>query len=115
MQEFSFPDAVRMWDTLFSDGAGRTDCLLRMCVAMLVNVRAELLQVVRFCCPSDVVEHVSLVPFKIDLPKLNRILVVQGDFAANLKLLQRYPPVDVHAILHVAEQLGSTSNTAVTS
>ena len=44
-QEFSFPDAVRLWDTLFSDPAGRTDCLLRICVAMLINVRTELLQV----------------------------------------------------------------------
>ena len=44
-QEFSFPDAVRLWDTLFSDPAGRTDCLLRTCVAMLNNVRTELLQV----------------------------------------------------------------------
>ena len=45
MQEFSFPDAVRLWDTLFSDPAGRTDCLLRICCAMLINVRADLLQV----------------------------------------------------------------------
>lgn len=45
LQEFSFPDAVRLWDTLFSDPAGRTDCLLRICVAMLINVRTELLQV----------------------------------------------------------------------
>jgi hypothetical protein len=36
---------VRLWDTLFSDPAGRTDCLLRICVAMLINVRTELLQV----------------------------------------------------------------------
>ncbi len=49
VQEFSFPDAVRLWDTLFSDPGGRTDCLLRTCVAMLVNVRGELLQV----CASD--------------------------------------------------------------
>ena len=45
LQEFSFPDAVRLWDTLFSDPAGRTDCLLRICAAMLINVRTELLQV----------------------------------------------------------------------
>ena len=45
LQEFQFPDAVRLWDTLFSDPAGRTDCLLRICVAMLINVRTELLQV----------------------------------------------------------------------
>ncbi|EIE25999.1 RabGAP/TBC protein [Coccomyxa subellipsoidea C-169] len=76
-QEFSFPDAVRLWDTLFSDPGGRTDCLLRTCVAMLVNVRGELLQ---------------------------------GDFSANLKLLQRYPPVDAHAILHIAEQLADSNS-----
>lgn len=44
-QEFPFPDAVRLWDTLFSDTAGRSDCLLRLCVAMLMNVRGEILQV----------------------------------------------------------------------
>ena len=32
---------------------------------------------------------------------------MQGDFATNLKLLQSYPPVDAHAILHCAEQLAS--------
>lgn len=36
---------VRLWDTLFADAGGRTDCLLRMCTAMLLNVRDELLQV----------------------------------------------------------------------
>ena len=71
-QEFSFPDAVRIWDTLLSDPTGRRDSLLRICVAMLVNIREELLQ---------------------------------GDFSQNLKLLQRYPSVDVHAILHRALQL----------
>ena len=44
-QEFSFPDSVRLWDTLFSDKAGRYDCLLRFCCAMLVNIREELLKV----------------------------------------------------------------------
>jgi len=44
-QEFSFPDSVRLWDTLFSDEAGRYDCLLRFCCAMLINVREELLKV----------------------------------------------------------------------
>ena len=43
-QEFSFPDAVRLWDALFADPAGRGDCLLRVCVAMLLNVRPQLLQ-----------------------------------------------------------------------
>jgi len=44
-QEFSFPDSVRLWDTLFSDKAGRYNCLLRFCCAMLINVREELLKV----------------------------------------------------------------------
>ena len=30
---------------------------------------------------------------------------VQGDFSHNLKLLQKYPPVDVHAILSLAGML----------
>lgn len=44
-QEFAFPDALRLWDSLLSDPAGRTDCLLRLCVAMLLHVRDDLLQV----------------------------------------------------------------------
>ena len=36
---------MRLWDTLFADAGGRTDCLLRVCTAMLLNVREELLQV----------------------------------------------------------------------
>lgn len=43
-QEFPFPDAVRIWDTLLSDPGGRADCLLRVCVAMLTNVRQQLLE-----------------------------------------------------------------------
>jgi len=31
--------------------------------------------------------------------------LLQGDFAHNLKLLQRYPSVDVHTVLHRAHQL----------
>ena len=45
-QEFPFPDSVRLWDSLFSDRAGRYDSLLRFCCAMLVNVREELLKVI---------------------------------------------------------------------
>ena len=44
-QEFPFPDAVRLWDTLLSDPAGRTECLLQLCIAMLMNIRNELLEV----------------------------------------------------------------------
>eukprot|EP01023_Acetabularia_acetabulum_P006254 TRINITY_DN12614_c0_g1_i5.p4 TRINITY_DN12614_c0_g1~~TRINITY_DN12614_c0_g1_i5.p4 ORF type:complete len:106 (-),score=11.81 TRINITY_DN12614_c0_g1_i5:403-720(-) len=43
-QEFIFPDVIRLWDTIFSDPRGRMDCLIRICLAMLVNVRQELLQ-----------------------------------------------------------------------
>lgn len=71
-QEFPFPDVVRLWDSLFSDPGGHMDCLLRFCIAMLLNIREELLQ---------------------------------GDFSQNIKLLQSYPPVDVHAIIHQAMQL----------
>lgn len=71
-QEFPFPDLVRLWDSLFSDPGGHMDCLLRFCIAMLLNIREELLQ---------------------------------GDFSQNIKLLQNYPPVDVHAIIHQAMQL----------
>ncbi|KAF6264666.1 rab-GTPase-TBC domain-containing protein [Scenedesmus sp. NREL 46B-D3] len=42
-QEFSFPDAVRIWDTLLADPGGRMDCLLRVCLALLLNVRQQLL------------------------------------------------------------------------
>lgn len=47
LQEYSFPDVVRLWDTLLVDAAGRADCLLRVCIAMLVHVREELLAVRR--------------------------------------------------------------------
>eukprot|EP01024_Parvocaulis_polyphysoides_P030040 TRINITY_DN272_c1_g2_i2.p2 TRINITY_DN272_c1_g2~~TRINITY_DN272_c1_g2_i2.p2 ORF type:complete len:201 (-),score=17.15 TRINITY_DN272_c1_g2_i2:247-849(-) len=42
-QEFQFPDVIRLWDTIFSDPRGRMDCLIRICLAMLVNIRQELL------------------------------------------------------------------------
>ncbi|GLC38907.1 hypothetical protein PLESTB_000460300 [Pleodorina starrii] len=37
-QEFAFPDTLRIWDTILSDPHGRMDCLLRICVAMILNV-----------------------------------------------------------------------------
>jgi hypothetical protein len=40
-QEFAFPDAVRVWDSLLGDAAGREDCLQRLCVAMVLLVREE--------------------------------------------------------------------------
>ena len=45
---------VRLWDTLFADAGGRTDCLLRVCTAMLLNVREELLQARAPQCPNRV-------------------------------------------------------------
>jgi TBC1 domain family member 13 len=57
-QEFPFPDAVRIWDALLADPAGRMDCLLRVCVALLCNVRDTLLQgacvrTVQCGCPME--------------------------------------------------------------
>ena len=43
-QEFHFPDLVRLWDTMLSDEAGRADYVLRICVACLVFIRAQLLE-----------------------------------------------------------------------
>jgi hypothetical protein len=53
-QEFSCPDVTRLWDTMLSDPAGRTDSLLRLCMAMLLNLRQELLQ-----ARADALKHVS--------------------------------------------------------
>lgn len=41
---------MRLWDTLLADPAGRADCLLRLCIAMLVHVREELLAVRHLSC-----------------------------------------------------------------
>lgn len=79
-QEFAFPDALRLWDSLLSDPAGRTDCLLRLCAGMLLHVRAELMR---------------------------------GDFATCMKMLQRFPPVDVQVILERAEAIKRTKSVIV--
>jgi hypothetical protein len=52
-QEFNFPDVIRLWDALVledassaeshSTEAGRPECLLRICLAMVLLVRDELL------------------------------------------------------------------------
>ncbi len=44
-QEFALPDTMRIWDTILSDEHGRTDCLLRICTALILNVRETLLHV----------------------------------------------------------------------
>lgn len=43
-QEFSLPDTLRIWDTILSDPHGRMDCLLRICTAMVLNLREQLMQ-----------------------------------------------------------------------
>ena len=48
-QEFPFPDTVRLWDTILASRTGRQPCLLRLCTAMLLHQRAQLLQV----CPES--------------------------------------------------------------
>ena len=44
-QEFPFPDTVRLWDTILASPGGRQPCLLRLCTAMLLHLRSQLLQV----------------------------------------------------------------------
>lgn len=44
-QEFSFPDVLRIWDTVLSDPHGRMDCMMRICTAMILNVKPRLMQV----------------------------------------------------------------------
>jgi hypothetical protein len=75
---------------------------------MLVNVRAELLKVCSYLTAPLIVTETNGSHFKMRFVRVwsSDLFYVQGDFAANLKLLQRYPPVDAHAILHIAEELG---------
>lgn len=42
-QEFSFPDCLRIWDSLLSNPRGPLEILLRICCAMLVSIRSQLL------------------------------------------------------------------------
>ncbi|KAH7293954.1 hypothetical protein KP509_28G049700 [Ceratopteris richardii] len=75
-QEFSFPDSLRLWDSLLGNPEGPLEILLRLCCAMLMSVKSRLLA---------------------------------GDFASNLKLLQHYPPTDVHHLIRVADELKAKS------
>eukprot|EP00955_Chlamydomonas_euryale_P070546 360781-Chlamydomonas_euryale.AAC.3 len=43
-QEFPLQDIFRIWDFILSDEASRTDCLLRVCAAMMLHVRATLMR-----------------------------------------------------------------------
>ncbi|KAL1923186.1 uncharacterized protein VTP21DRAFT_9562 [Calcarisporiella thermophila] len=81
-QEFSLPDVIRLWDSLFADsrpsggdseGQQRGfEFLLDFCCAMIICVREEL---------------------------------IQGSFAENIKLLQNYPINDVAIVLQQAYKL----------
>ncbi|GAX82972.1 hypothetical protein CEUSTIGMA_g10399.t1 [Chlamydomonas eustigma] len=43
-QEFTLPDTLRVWDMILSDPHGRTDALMRICTAMVLNVKDVLMQ-----------------------------------------------------------------------
>jgi hypothetical protein len=42
-QEFKLDDVYRIWDVILSDSHGRMDCLLRVCCAMVLNIRPQLM------------------------------------------------------------------------
>mmetsp|Transcript_37548 Transcript_37548/g.106033 ORF Transcript_37548/g.106033 Transcript_37548/m.106033 type:complete len:261 (-) Transcript_37548:128-910(-) len=42
-QEYSFPDTIRLWDTILSYPEGRADFLTKLCCSMLILIREELL------------------------------------------------------------------------
>lgn len=82
-QEFSLPDVLRIWDSLFSD-CSRFDFLLYICCSMVMNQREK--YALSYCRIFD-------QPF--------------GDV---LKLLQNFPPVDINDILSHAHELRRSSN-----
>jgi hypothetical protein len=106
---------VRLWDTLLADPSGRVDCLLRLCIAMLVHIRAELLAVSTYVMSrGSTTLHLCDMPIhdiKGSLYTFGTLgtwcLVLQGDFSANLKLLQSFPSVDVRDVLRTAQELSS--------
>lgn len=65
-QEFPLPDVVRIWDSLFADPDRKYTYLIKVCCAMILLVRDQLLD---------------------------------GDFAANVKLLQNFPSIDIYVVL----------------
>lgn len=68
-QDFDFADVLRLWDVMLASPRSRKECLLRLCVACVLNIGTELLE---------------------------------GDFAACMKMLQNYPPVDIRHITRIA-------------
>jgi hypothetical protein len=80
-QEFPLPDAVRLWDGILGAEPGARDGRPAWSAALQ-----------RVCVGM-------LVGVREDL--------LAGDFAANLKLLQHYPPsVDVGRLLRLADEIG---------
>mmetsp|Transcript_19854 Transcript_19854/g.63190 ORF Transcript_19854/g.63190 Transcript_19854/m.63190 type:complete len:178 (-) Transcript_19854:97-630(-) len=77
-QEFPLPDVVQLWDSLLA--SGRVDGSPMQRIDSLLQVCLAMLIRVR--------EE-----------------LLAGDFQSAVKLLQRYPPVDVHAILTLASCL----------
>ncbi len=56
-QEFPIPDTLRIWDTILGDPHGRMDCLLRICTAMILNVKPRLMQVCTFFLHTHIHTH----------------------------------------------------------
>jgi hypothetical protein len=71
-QDFEMADVLRLWDVVLASPRSRKECLLRLCVACVLNIGTEL---------------------------------IDGDFAACMKMLQNYPPVDVRNITRLAATL----------
>ena len=71
-QDFDFADALRLWDVMLASPRSRKECLLRLCVACVLNIGSDL---------------------------------IEGDFAACMKMLQHYPPVDIRRITRLAAAL----------
>jgi len=71
-QDFEMADVLRLWDVMLASPRSRKECLLRLCVACVLNIGTEL---------------------------------IDGDFAACMKMLQNYPPVDVRNITRLAAAL----------
>lgn len=42
-QEFKLDDVYRIWDVILSDSNGRMDCLLRVCCAMVLHLKSQLM------------------------------------------------------------------------
>ena len=98
-QEFKFRDCIHLWDALLGDPEGpqvrelpfifssRVMHFRGNRLTHLVLLQATLL---RICCAMLI---------------LVRRRLLAGDFTANLKLLQNYPPTNIDHLLHIANKL----------